>query len=123
MGWRINVVSLGMEEAQSLGINYKANRFTIIICSTLLTANCVSISGNVGWVGLVIPHIARALVGDDARKSTPTAALCGGLFLMTVDILSRLISVNEIPISIITGFFGAIIYTIVLARRGRFLNE
>lgn len=123
MGWRINVVSLGMEEAQSLGINYKANRFTIIICSTLLTANCVSISGNVGWVGLVIPHIARALVGDDAHKSTPTAALCGGLFLMTVDILSRLISVNEIPISIITGFFGAIIYTIVLARRGRFLNE
>lgn len=123
MGWRINVVSLGMEEAQSLGINYKRNRQIIIACSTLLTANCVSISGNVGWVGLVIPHIARAFIGDDARMSVPVAALCGGLFLMIVDILSRLVSVNEIPLSIITGFFGAIIYTVVLMKRGRFLNE
>ena len=123
MGWRINVVSLGMDEAQSLGINYKRDRMIIIACSTLLTANCVSISGNVGWVGLVIPHIARAFVGDDSRLSMPVAALTGGLFLMCVDILSRLISVNEIPLSIITGFIGAIIYTIVLARRGRYLND
>ena len=123
MGWRINVVSLGMEEAQSLGVNYKRDRLIIIACSTLLTANCVSISGNVGWVGLVIPHIARALVGDDSRISIPTAALAGGLFLMSVDILSRLVSVNEIPLSIITGLIGAVIYTIVLARRERYLNE
>ncbi len=123
IGWRINVISLGMEEAQSLGINYKRNRLIIIACSTLLTANCVSISGNVGWIGLVIPHIARAFVGDDARKAMPVAALCGGLFLMIVDILSRLVSVNEIPLSIITGFIGAIIYTAVLAKRGRYLNE
>lgn len=123
MGWRINVVSLGMQEAESLGINYRRNRLIIIACSTLLTANCVSISGNVGWIGLVIPHIARAFVGDDSRVSIPVAALCGGLFLMIVDILSRLISVNEIPLSIITGFVGAIIYTFVLAKRGRYLNE
>ena len=123
MGWRINVVSLGLEEAQSLGVNYKRDRLIIIACSTLLTANCVSISGNVGWVGLVIPHIARAFVGDDARMAMPAAALAGGLFLMSVDILSRLVSVNEIPLSIITGFIGAIIYTIVLARRGRYLND
>lgn len=123
MGWRINVVSLGSEEAQSLGINYKRDRLIIIACSTLLTANCVSISGNVGWVGLVIPHIARAFVGDDARMAMPAATLCGGLFLMSVDILSRLVSVNEIPLSIITGFIGAVIYTIVLARKGRYLND
>lgn len=123
MGWRINIISLGMEEAQSLGVNYKKNRLVIIVCSTLLTANCVSISGNVGWVGLVIPHIARALAGDDARKAMPVSALCGGLFLMIVDILSRLISVNEIPLSIITGFIGAIIYTVVLIKRGRYLSE
>ena len=123
MGWRINVVSLGLEEAQSLGINYKRDRLIIIACSTLITANCVSISGNVGWVGLVIPHIARAFVGDDAHMAMPAAALAGGLFLMSVDILSRLVSVNEIPLSIITGFIGAIIYTIVLARRGRYLND
>lgn len=123
IGWRINVVSLGMEEAESLGINYKRNRLVIIACSTLLTANCVSISGNVGWVGLVIPHIARAFVGDDSRITMPVAMLCGGLFLMIVDILCRLVSVNEIPLSIITGFIGAIIYTVVLTRRGRYLNE
>lgn len=123
MGWRINVVSLGLEEAQSLGINYKRSRLIIIACSTLLTANCVSISGNVGWVGLVIPHIARAFVGDNARTAMPVAALSGGLFLMMADLLSRLVSVNEIPLSIITGFIGAIIYTVVLMKRGRFLNE
>ena len=123
MGWRINVVSLGMEEAESLGINYKINRLIIIACSTLLTANCVSICGNVGWIGLVIPHIARAFVGDDARISMPVSAMCGGLFLMIVDVLSRVVSVNEIPLSIITGFSGAIIYTIVLAKRGRYLND
>lgn len=123
MGWRINVVSLGMEEAQSLGINYRRDRLIIIACSTLLTANCVSISGNVGWVGLVIPHMARAFVGDDARLAIPATALSGGLFLMIMDILSRLVSVNEIPLSIITGFIGAIIYTIVLARKGRYLND
>ena len=123
VGWKINVISLGSEEAWSLGINYKWYRLVIIACSTLLTANCVSISGNVGWVGLVIPHISRAFVGDDVRMSMPVSALCGGLFLMSVDVLSRLISVNEIPLSIITGFIGAIIYTVVLAKRGRYLDE
>ena len=123
MGWRINVISLGAEEAQSLGINYKRNRLIIIACATLLTANCVSISGNVGWVGLVIPHIARALVGDNARRSMPVSAVCGGLFLMIVDTLSRIVSVNEVPLSIITGFVGAIIYTVVLIRKGRYMNE
>ena len=123
MGWRINVVSLGLEEAQSLGINYKRDRLIIIACSTLLTANCVSISGNVGWIGLVNPHIARAFVGDDARMAIPVAAVSGGLFLMCVDVLSRIVSVNEIPLSINTGFIGAIIYTIVLVRRGRYLND
>ncbi len=123
MGWKINVVSLGPEEAASLGINYKRNRLLIIACATLLTANCVSISGNVGWIGLVIPHIARTFAGDDTRMSLPVSAVCGGLFLMIVDTLSRLISVNEVPLSIITGFVGAIIYTAVLARKGRYINE
>ena len=123
MRQRINVVSLGPEEAESLGIKYKQNRLIIIACATLLTANCVSISGNIGWVGLVIPHIARALVGDDVKMSMPIAAICGGLFLTFVDTLSRLVSVNEIPLSIVTGFIGAIIYTFVLIRKGRNLND
>lgn len=123
MGWRINVISLGSEESESLGINYKRTRLLIIACATLLTANCVSISGSVGWIGLVIPHISRAFVGDDARVSLPVSAVCGGLFLMIIDTLSRIVSVNEIPLSIITGFVGTLIYTIVLVRRGRFINE
>ncbi len=123
ISWKINVISLGVEEAQSLGVNYKRNRLIIIVCSTLLTANCISLCGNVGWVGLVIPHIARAFVGDDVRVSLPVSAVSGGLFLMVVDTLSRLISVNEIPLSIITGFVGAVIYTIVLANRGKYINE
>ena len=123
MGWRINAISLGPEEAQSLGLNYRVNRFIIIACATLLTANCVSICGCVGWIGLVIPHISRAFVGDDSRLALPVSAISGGLFLLIVDTLSRLISVNEVPISIITGFVGAIIYTIVLAKKGRYINE
>ena len=123
MGWRINAISLGPEGAQSLGLNYRLNRFIIIACATLLTANCVSISGCVGWVGLVIPHISRAFVGDDSRMALPVSAINGGLFLLIVDTLSRLISVNEVPLSIITGFVGAIIYTIVLAKRGRYIYE
>ena len=123
MGWRINVVSLGKDEAESLGINYKWNRLIIIACATLLTANCVSISGNVGWIGLVIPHIARSFVGDDVRMSLPAATFCGGLFLMIVDTLSRIVSINEVPLSIITGFIGAVIYTVVLAKRRRYLND
>ncbi len=123
MGWRINVVSLGSDEAESLGINYKWNRLMIIACATLLTANCVSISGNVGWIGLVIPHIARSFVGDDVRMSLPAAAFCGGLFLVIVDTLSRIVSINEVPLSIITGFIGAVIYTVVLAKRRRYLSD
>ncbi len=123
MGWRINVISLGPEEAQSLGLNYRRNQLVIIVCATLLTANCVSICGSIGWIGLVIPHISRAFVGDDARMAMPVSAVAGGLFLMVVDTLSRIVSVNEVPLSIITGFVGAIIYTIVLAKRGRYISE
>lgn len=123
MSWRINVISMGSEEAQSLGINYKRNRLIIIACATLLTANCVSISGNVGWIGLVIPHIARAFIGDNTKYSIPISALCGGLFLMIVDTLSRIISVNEVPLSIITGFIGALIYTGVLIKKGRYIDD
>ena len=71
MNLRIDIISLGGEEAKSLGINYKINRLIIIICSTILTACSVSISGNVGWVGLVVPHIARTLVGPKSKFSLP----------------------------------------------------
>lgn len=123
MNLRIDIISLGGEEAKSLGINYKINRLIIIICSTILTACSVSISGNVGWVGLVVPHIARTLVGPKSKFSLPISFLFGGIFMMIVDMISRNISRDEIPLSIITGVLGAIIYTIVLIKKGRNLSE
>ena len=123
MSMRIDIVSFGRDEAQALGINYKANRLIIVGCSTLLTAASVSISGNVGWVGLVVPHIARALVGNKSKESLPIAFLFGSMFMMFVDMLARTMSHDEVPLSIITGILGGIIYTIVLMKKGRMLNE
>ena len=123
MSHRIDVVSLGSEEASSLGVNYKRNRLIVIICSTILTAASVSISGNVGWVGLVIPHIARALTGNKSGESLPVSFFFGGAFMMAVDIMSRTFSKDDIPLSIITGVLGAVIYSIVLVKKGRTINE
>lgn len=123
MSHRIDVVSLGMEEAQSLGVDYKKNRLTIVICSTILTAASVSISGNVGWVGLVIPHITRSLTGNRSKEALPISFLFGGCFMMIVDMLSRTLSKDDVPLSIITGIFGAVIYSIVLIKKGQTLND
>ena len=123
MNHRIDVVSLGIEEAESLGINYKLNRLVIVVCSTILTAASISISGNIGWVGLVVPHIARALVGNRTKHSMPLALLFGGTFMMIVDTLSRSVAKEDIPLSIITGILGAIIYTVVLVKKGRNIND
>lgn len=123
MSHRIDVVSLGKEEAQSLGVNYKRNRLIIIACSTVLTAASVSISGNVGWVGLVIPHIARAITSNRSGESLPISFFFGGAFMMAVDIMSRTFSKDDIPLSIITGILGAVIYSVVLVKKGRTINE
>lgn len=123
MSHRIDVITLGREEAQSLGINYKRNRLIIIICSTVLTATSVSISGNIGWIGLVIPHIARAIAGNKSVESLPVSFFFGGAFMMIVDIMSRTLSKDDIPLSIITGILGAVIYSIVLVKKGRTINE
>ena len=121
--WKINVLSLGEDEAISVGLNYKFYRFLVIIFSTCLTAASVSLSGNVGWVGLVVPHISRALVGGDNRYSIPISFIFGGIFMILVDLVARNLSVNEIPLSIITGLLGTFIYTIVLIRKGSDINE
>ena len=123
MSMRIDVVSLGKEEATSLGVKYTANRLIIVLCSTLLTAASVSISGNVGWVGLVIPHIARSLSGWSTKRSLPVTFILGGAFMIAVDMLSRLLSVDEIPLSIITGLLGGLIYTVILIKMGRKIND
>lgn len=112
--WKINVVSIGQSQSQTLGLNYKFYRMIIIVCSTLLTAASVSVCGTIGWIGLVIPHIVRIIVGNDNRKVIPLCITFGASFLVIVDMFARSLSFNEIPISIITGFLGAIIYLVLL---------
>ena len=123
MSHRIDVISLGKDEAQSLGLNYSRNRLVVVVCSTFLTAASVSISGNVGWVGLVIPHITRALVGNKSKDSMLVSFFLGGTFMMCVELMSRTLSKDDIPLSIITGILGAIIYSAVLIKKGRTINE
>lgn len=114
ISWRINIVALGKEEAQTKGINYTFYRTLIIVIATLLTATTVAFSGTIGWVGLVIPHIARLLVGRNTRKTIPLSIAFGGWFMIVVDILSRTFTASEIPVSAITGLFGTIVFVIIL---------
>jgi iron complex transport system permease protein len=123
LSWRVNVVSLGRDEARSLGVNYAFYRLLFIAISTLLTASCVSICGSIGWVGLIVPHIARAIAGNDSRKSLPFSALIGGTFMVVVESISRNITKTEIPISIITGILGTLFFLIIMARTGRKIHD
>lgn len=117
MAWWINILSMGEQEAQSLGANVGVLRGVCIICATILTAGAVCISGTIGWVGLVIPHFGRMLVGSDNRSLLPAACLIGGIFLLLVDTVTRIIGPAEMPISILTGIIGAPFYAWLLYRQ------
>lgn len=116
--WRINVLSLGEEEATSVGLSYRRMRLVVIICATLLTSASTSISGSIGWIGLVIPHFSRFIAGEDHRKNLPLAVLMGASFMILADLLARTLSMNEIPLSIITGFVGTPLYIFLLWQKG-----
>jgi iron complex transport system permease protein len=104
--WRINILAVGEHDAYSLGMNVKRMRGIVIVCSTVLTATAVCISGTIGWVGLIVPHMGRILVGQDNRYLMPTSALFGGCFMLVIDTLARNITGSEIPLSILTGMIG-----------------
>ena len=116
MSWRINLLSLGDESAARLGVNVSFERAVIIICATLLTACSVCISGIVAWVGLLMPHLARMLVGANNIKSMPASIFMGAIFLLFVDTLARSISVSEVPLGVLTGFIGTVFFVWVLWR-------
>ncbi|MEY8352244.1 iron ABC transporter permease [Lachnospiraceae bacterium 54-53] len=116
--WRINVLSLGEEEARSMGINTGRMRFVIVVSATLITSAAVSVSGLIGWVGLVVPHFARMLVGSDYRKLLPASLLMGGSFLLIVDNFARLLATSEIPIGILTAFVGVPFFLYLILRDG-----
>lgn len=114
--WRINVLSMGDKEAHSLGINTKLNKGIVIVCATLASAGAVCVSGIIGWVGLVIPHIGRMLVGNDNRILIPASLSLGACFLILVDNFSRMISGSEIPLGILTALVGGPFFVYLLKR-------
>ena len=115
--WRINLLTLDEEEARSMGVNATALRLVVILCATVLTAASVSVSGMIGWVGLVIPHLSRKLVGNDCRRLLPAAMLLGAIFLLLVDNVSRNLLAVEIPIGILTAFIGAPFFIYLMTRK------
>ena len=117
MRWRINVLSLGDREAKLIGANIRFERGMMVCAATLLTASAVCLSGTIGWLGLVIPHLARLFIGDNNVKSLPMAALIGAIFLLMVDTLARNLYVQEIPLGILTGFIGAPFFAWVLIKQ------
>ena len=110
-------MSLGEKEAQTLGANVFRMRNVVVVCATLLTASSVCIAGTIGWVGLVIPHFGRMIVGPDNTRLMPTVCLLGALFMLMVDTLTRTVGTSEMPISILTGIVGAPFYAWLLYRQ------
>ncbi len=119
ISWRINLLSLSEEEAKSMGVNTAMLRLASIGAATLLTAASVACSGQIGWVGLVIPHFSRMIVGSNTRESIPAAMLLGASFLTVVDTIARSISTSEIPLGILTSFVGAPFFLYLIIREAK----
>ena len=114
--WRLNVLSMGDEEARSLGVRTDRLKGIIIVCTTLITAAAVSVCGIVGWVGLVIPHLARMWVGPDHRALLPAACSIGATYLLLIDDVARTASASEIPLGILTAIVGAPFFAYLLRK-------
>ena len=119
-GWRLNILAQGDEEAQALGINLKLWRGLYIFFVALVVSVCTASVGNISWVGLIIPHIARYLVGSNQARVVPYSALLGALFLLLIDTVVRNLAWGEIPISIITSFIAApFLFALILSKKNR----
>ena len=114
--WKMNVLSFGDEEARALGVNTRIVRLVFIACSTLLTSSSIAVAGLVGWVGLIIPHLARLIVGPDSRVLLPASMLIGGTFLLAVDDVARTLFAIEIPLGILTAIIGAPFFIYLLVK-------
>jgi iron complex transport system permease protein len=114
--WQVNVMSVGEEEARNLGVNVDLTRIMLVLTATLMTAAAVSISGIVGWVGLVVPHMARMLVGPSFDRMLPVAIVSGALFVLLVDNFARAASSMELPLGIVTSVIGAPLFIVLLLR-------
>jgi iron complex transport system permease protein len=118
--WRMNVMTLSEDEARALGVDTRRMRQAVIVAATLMTSAVVSISGVIGWIGLLVPHLARLLVGPDFRRLLPASMLLGAGYLLGVDTLARTIAPIEIPLGVLTAFLGApaFVWLLAVSRRG-----
>lgn len=120
--WRINVLTLDEEEARALGVNTTSARLIFITSATLLSSAAVAFTGIIAWVGLIIPHAARLLVGPDFSRLLPASALIGAIFLILTDTLARSLTTIELPLGVLTALVGAPFFLLLLARSGRQLT-
>lgn len=116
--WRMNLLTLSPDEARAMGVHTDRLRLAVILSSTVLTAAAVSVSGMIGWVGLVIPHLSRRIVGSDCRRLIPMSCLFGAAFLLLVDNMARCLTATEIPIGILTAFVGAPFFIYLMVKGG-----
>ena len=115
--WRINILTLGDEEARSIGVDTKRVRTIVILSSTLITAASVSVSGMIGWIGLVVPHFARRIIGNNYMRLLPMTMIIGAAFLLAVDDISRNLMAKEIPLGILTSLVGAPFFIYLITRK------
>lgn len=116
--WRLNILSLSDEEATSLGVSVTKMKWLIILGATLITSAAVAIAGIIGWVGLIIPHIARMIVGSNNQYVLPASISIGAIYLLLIDNLARSLTAAEIPLSILTAIVGAPFFAYLLRRTG-----
>ena len=116
--WQLNILSLSEDEARSAGVNVSLMRAILIVASTVITASVISMCGQVGWVGLLVPHCARMLCGQNNRAVIPVSLLLGSALMIVIDTLARSLSASEIPISILTAIIGAPFFIVLLRRTG-----
>lgn len=119
MRWKLNVLSMGEEEAASLGVDTRATRWIVVVSATVLTTAAVSVSGMIGWVGLVIPHLARMIVGPNYKVLIPASIMLGGSYMLLVDDISRSAMASEIPLGILTHLIGAPFFLYLLVRMNK----
>ena len=116
--WRLNILSLNEDEVKSMGMNIKAMRFLVILSASLITSSCVSMCGQVGWVGLLIPHAARMLMGSSNKTVVPISISLGAVFMLIMDTFARSATAAEIPLSILTAIIGAPFFILLLRKTG-----
>ena len=117
-GYSLNILSLSEDEAESLGLDVKKTRLRLILASTMITASSISLCGQIGFIGLIIPHMARMMVGANTRYLLPVSLSLGGGLMVMIEALSRSVSVVELPISILTAIIGAPIFIKLIRSTG-----